>query len=61
MRGVNVCVFPSRTVCLVDADDGAVNAFAILRSPMILLGLFSLAIMFGMPYLVDNSEFPPPS
>ncbi|KAK0740231.1 hypothetical protein B0T18DRAFT_290398, partial [Schizothecium vesticola] len=32
------------------------NAFAILRSPMILLGLFSLAIMFGMPYLVDNMD-----
>lgn len=27
---------------------------------MILLGLVSLAIMFGMPYLVDNSELPPP-
>ncbi|KAK1827562.1 ER membrane protein complex subunit 7 [Podospora conica] len=32
------------------------NAFAILKSPMILLGLVSLAIMFGMPYLVDNMD-----
>lgn len=51
--------FPSGgSVCVLTG--GIVNAFAILRSPMILLGLFSLAIMFGMPYLVDNSEFPPP-
>ncbi len=34
-----------------------VSVFSILRNPMILLGLVSMGIFFGMPYLVDNSEY----
>jgi ER membrane protein complex subunit 7 len=34
-----------------------VNVLSILKSPMILLGLVSMGIFFGMPYLVDNSEY----
>lgn len=33
-----------------------VNVLSILKNPMILLGLVSMGIFFGMPYLVDNSE-----
>ncbi|KAK0639330.1 hypothetical protein B0T16DRAFT_242277 [Cercophora newfieldiana] len=32
------------------------NAFAILKSPMILLGLVSMGIFLGLPYLVDNMD-----
>lgn len=35
-----------------------VNALSILRNPMILLGLVSMVIIFGMPKLVENSTFP---
>jgi hypothetical protein len=35
-----------------------VNAFAILKNPMILIGLVSMAVFLGLPYLVDNSKFP---
>lgn len=34
----------------------SVNVLSILKNPMILLGLVSMGIFFGMPYLVDNSE-----
>lgn len=34
------------------------SVFSVLRSPMILLGLVSMAIFIGMPYLMDNSELP---
>lgn len=34
----------------------AVNVLSILKSPMVLLGLVSMAIFMGMPYLVDNSK-----
>lgn len=34
-----------------------VNVLSILKNPMILLGLVSMGIFFGMPYLVDNSRF----
>jgi len=40
------------------ANEGVVNAFAILKNPMILLGGVSMLIFLGLPYLVDNSEFP---
>lgn len=33
-----------------------VNVLSILKNPMILLGLASMAIFLGMPYLVDNSK-----
>lgn len=32
------------------------NVLSILKSPMILMGLVSMAIFFGMPYLVDNMD-----
>ncbi|KAK2070829.1 hypothetical protein P8C59_005296 [Phyllachora maydis] len=32
------------------------SVLSILRSPMILLGLVSMGIFFGMPYLVDNMD-----
>lgn len=32
------------------------SALSILRNPMILLAMVSMAIMFGMPYLIDNSK-----
>lgn len=33
-----------------------VNILNILKNPMILLGLVSMGIFVGMPYLVDNSK-----
>lgn len=33
-----------------------VNILSILKNPMILLGMVSMAIFVGMPYLVDNSK-----
>lgn len=36
-----------------------VNVLSILKNPMILLGLASMAIFIGMPYLVDNSKSSP--
>lgn len=30
---------------------------SILKNPMILMGLVTMGIVFGMPYLMDNSEF----
>ena len=35
-----------------------VSILSILRQPMILLGLVSMGIFIGMPYLVDNSKSP---
>ncbi|KAM7206246.1 ER membrane protein complex subunit 7 [Rhypophila sp. PSN 637] len=32
------------------------NFFSILRNPMVLLGLVSMGIFIGMPYLVDNMD-----
>lgn len=44
--------------CIADQrNHSTVNVLNILKSPMILLGLVSMAIFIGMPYLVDNSEF----
>jgi hypothetical protein len=40
-------------VCLILS---LVSVFSILRNPMILLGLVSMVIFLGMPYLVDNSK-----
>lgn len=37
--------------------DHAVNVLSILKNPMILLGLVSMGIFIGMPYLMDNSKF----
>ena len=36
-----------------------VSVFTIMKNPMILLGLVSMAIFIGMPYLVDNSSSSP--
>lgn len=33
------------------------NILGFFKSPMILMGLFSVAMIFGMPYLMENSEF----
>lgn len=35
---------------------GGFNLLGFLKSPMILMGLFSVVMIFGMPYLMDNSE-----
>ncbi|KAF6808999.1 hypothetical protein CSOJ01_07170 [Colletotrichum sojae] len=35
------------------------SVFTILKNPMILLGLVSMGIFIGMPYLMENSTFPP--
>lgn len=32
------------------------NLLSFFKSPMILMGLFSVAMIFGMPYLMDNSK-----
>ncbi|RFU32677.1 hypothetical protein B7463_g3688, partial [Scytalidium lignicola] len=32
------------------------SPFAMLKSPMILIALFSMAIVFGMPYLLENMD-----
>lgn len=37
-------------------DPPLVNILNILKNPMILLGLVSMGIFVGMPYLVDNSK-----
>lgn len=39
-----------------NANAKPVNVLSILKNPMILLGLVSMAIFVGMPYLVDNSK-----
>lgn len=39
-----------------DDHDTTVNLLSIFKSPMILLGLVSMAAVFGMPYLMDNSK-----
>jgi len=33
----------------------AVSVLSILKNPMILMGLVSMLIFIGMPYLMDNS------
>ena len=38
------------------ANEGVVSVMTILKNPMILLGLVSMGIFLGMPYLVDNSS-----
>lgn len=41
----------------------AVSPLSFLKNPMILMALFSMVLIFGMPYLVENSMFlrKPPS
>jgi ER membrane protein complex subunit 7 len=39
---------------------GLVSVLGILKNPMILLGLVSMGIFIGMPYLMDNSMFETP-
>lgn len=34
-----------------------VSVLSILKSPMILMGIVTMGIVFGMPYLMDNSTF----
>lgn len=38
------------------ADEEIVQPLDIIKSPMILLALFSMALVFGMPYLMENSK-----
>jgi hypothetical protein len=45
---------------------GGFNVLSFLKSPMILMGLFSVVLIVGMPYLMENSMLsllppPPPS
>ncbi|KAK4967612.1 hypothetical protein LTR28_002426 [Elasticomyces elasticus] len=35
---------------------GGFNVLGMLKSPMILLGLFSVVLIFGMPYLMENMD-----
>lgn len=37
-------------------DRGGFNLLGFLKSPMILMGLVSVVFIFGLPYLMDNSE-----
>lgn len=39
--------------------NGVVSVLTILKNPMILLGLVSMGIFLGMPYLIDNSTSHP--
>ena len=50
--------FLLRTLYRVELINGLVSVLSILRNPMILLGLVSMGIFIGMPYLVDNSTSP---
>lgn len=34
----------------------AFSVFSILKNPMILMGLVTMGIVFGMPYLMDNMD-----
>lgn len=36
-----------------------VDPVAILKNPMILIGIVGFAFVIGMPYLMDNSMFSP--
>lgn len=38
-------------------ERGGFSPMSFLKNPMILMGVFSLALIVGMPYLMDNSEF----
>lgn len=38
------------------ADSGLVSPLSFLKNPMILMALFSLVLIVGMPYLMDNSK-----
>lgn len=37
------------------------NVVGFLKSPMILMALFSLGMIVGVPYMMENSKCPPPS
>lgn len=39
-------------------ERGGFNVMSFLKNPMILMGVFSLALIVGMPYLMDNSKCP---
>lgn len=41
-------------------DRGGFDALSFLKSPMILMALFSMGLIFGMPYLMENSKSSPP-
>ena len=48
-------LYESRTY----TDSYTVSPASFLKSPMILMGIFTLAMVFGMPYLMENSMYPP--
>lgn len=35
--------------------DAIVNAMSLFKNPMILMAIFSLGLIVGMPYLLENS------
>jgi len=41
---------------MLTMSDAVVQPLDIIKSPMILLALFSMAMVFGMPYLMENSK-----
>lgn len=38
-------------------ERGGFSILSFLKSPMILMGLFSVVMIFGMPYLMDSSKY----
>ena len=38
-----------------------VSPLSLLKSPMVLIGIVGLAFVMGVPYLLENSTFSPPS
>jgi hypothetical protein len=49
---------PGGTMSVVSVADSvdAVSPISFLKNPMILMAVFSMALIFGMPYLMDNSK-----
>lgn len=53
----NSCTFLNDQFWEMSANDGVlVSVMSMFKSPMILLGVFTLAMVFGMPYLMDNRK-----
>jgi hypothetical protein len=43
----------------VAANEILVSPLSILKNPMILIAGLSMIVVFGMPYIMDNSKLPP--
>jgi hypothetical protein len=50
--------FPNMRDMLLTCDGILVSPLSILKNPMILIALVSMGVVFGMPYLMDNSKLP---